>query len=178
MLVSNIAGQGKKSQPPWITAVFNCYALADHLCSELHEKIIIKKKKAIKLACMWYIQCINCTTQRSSLPFQYIHFQMPNSGSHFRLWGKWHPLMCLCYLEFRSWPGIHITEDTKAIRKCSVTVFVLHHSQSLCRWLYENTSVPEVSAKQNSKELLFSQGQTKHIFIPVVAMLSSQNQKS
>lgn len=52
-----------------------------------------KKRAANKLSCTWYIQCINYTTQQSSLPFQGIHSQMPNSGNHSRLWSKRDPLM-------------------------------------------------------------------------------------
>lgn len=52
------------------------------ICVQLHAK----KRAAIKLACTWSVQCINYTTQQSSLPFQGTDSQMPNSGNHSRRW--------------------------------------------------------------------------------------------
>lgn len=124
------------------------------------SRVTWKKSAAIKLACTWYVQCINYTTQQSSSPFQGTDSQMPNSGNHSRLWSKRYPLMLVCYLESRSWPRICIIEGMEVIR--------IKYSDNLCsalltslwRWLYKNNLVPKVSewvlsAGQNSKDLLF-----------------------
>jgi len=142
----------------------------------------MKKREAIKLACTWYVECINYTTQQGSLPFQGTDSQMPNSGNHSWLRSKRHPPMLGCYLESRSWPRICITEGMEVIR--------IKHSDGLCsllltslwRWFYKNNFVPEVSewvlaAGENSKEFLFKYRADK-THIPVVIGLSSQNRKS
>lgn len=125
------------------------------ICVQLHAK----KRAAIKLACTWSVQCINYTTQQSSLPFQGTDSQMPNSGNHSTQWRN--TLWCFfCYLESRSWPRICIIEGMEGIRIKGSDSLCSALLTSLWKWLYNSSFGPGVSEwvlpdGQNSKELLF-----------------------